>query len=240
MWYIAILLRQFGGEGIFEEILETNINKLKARYPDKFSSELAMNRDLDKERNILESAERTNKDLNYPMYTAITAVSRNNIIGIGPNIPWINRTDLVKFKNTTVGHIVIMGRKTFASMGRGLPNRLCIVITSSDLYDENDFGKDVKFVKSKQEANEIAQEYVHIGLYPSEVFVIGGAQIYDLYNGSYSKILLSIMDLEIPDSDEAVYLPFITSGDYEMTSSVDIAQSVGDDCSFELREYERT
>ena len=53
MWYIAILCREFNLE--MEDVLQTNINKLKARYPDKFTSENALNRDLDKERKILET-----------------------------------------------------------------------------------------------------------------------------------------------------------------------------------------
>lgn len=55
MWYIAILLREFGGEGTFEEILNTNIKKLKLRYPEKFTNEQALNRNLDGERKILEA-----------------------------------------------------------------------------------------------------------------------------------------------------------------------------------------
>lgn len=101
--------------------------------------------------------------------SAIFAVSENNVIGKGNDLPWRMPADLKHFKNTTMGHPVIMGRKSFDSIGRPLPGRHNIVVTR----DRNFRAEGVSVVHSLREAMEIAGADR-----PEEVFIIGGAQIY--------------------------------------------------------------
>lgn len=101
--------------------------------------------------------------------SAIFAVSENNVIGKGNDLPWRMPADLKHFKNTTMGHPVIMGRKSFDSIGRPLPGRHNIVLTR----DRNFRAEGVSVVHSLREAMEIAGADR-----PEEVFIIGGAQIY--------------------------------------------------------------
>lgn len=101
--------------------------------------------------------------------SAIFAVSENNVIGKGNDLPWRMPADLKHFKNTTMGHPVIMGRKNFDSIGRPLPGRHNIVVTR----DRNFRAEGVSVVHSLREAVEIAGADR-----PEEVFIIGGAQIY--------------------------------------------------------------
>lgn len=101
--------------------------------------------------------------------SAIFAVSENNVIGKGNDLPWRMPADLKHFKNTTMGHPVIMGRKSFDSIGRPLPGRHNIVVTR----DRNFRAEGVSVVHSLREAVEIAGADR-----PEEVFIIGGAQIY--------------------------------------------------------------
>ncbi len=99
--------------------------------------------------------------------TLIAAYSRNRAIGRGNALPWRLRGDLAHFKATTLGHPIIMGRKTWESLGRPLPGRSNIVITRDPGYA----GTGAAVVHTLQEAVRAAG--------PAErAFVIGGAQIY--------------------------------------------------------------
>ena len=64
-------------------------------------------------------------------FKAIAAMSLNRVIGAGNRIPWHLPEDFKWFKQTTTGHVIVMGRKTYESIGRPLPNRTTIVVTSS-------------------------------------------------------------------------------------------------------------
>lgn len=96
----------------------------------------------------------------------IVATDRNNGIGIDNTLPWRLPEDLAFFKRTTSGHAIIMGRKTFDSIGRPLPNRRNIVVTRNPDWAH----EGVERAGSLDEAVRLAGD--------AEVFVIGGAQIY--------------------------------------------------------------
>ena len=98
--------------------------------------------------------------------TLIVATERHNGIGINNALPWRLPEDLAFFKRTTTGHPILMGRKTFESIGRPLPNRRNIVITRNPDWQHE--GADT--AGSLQQAADLAGD--------GEVFVIGGAQIY--------------------------------------------------------------
>ncbi len=98
--------------------------------------------------------------------TIVVATDSNRGIGIRNQLPWHLPEDLAFFKRTTSGHPIVMGRKTFESIGRPLPNRRNIVITRNPDWKR----EGAETASSLQEARELAGE--------AEIFVIGGAQIY--------------------------------------------------------------
>lgn len=100
------------------------------------------------------------------MVSVIVAVAENGVIGDKNTLLWHISEDLRNFKRVTSGHPVIMGRKTFDSLGRPLPNRTNVVITRQNLEIEG-----CKVVHSLEEALSLFSP-------EEEVFVIGGAQIY--------------------------------------------------------------
>ena len=104
----------------------------------------------------------------------IVAVSKNNVIGVKNDLPWDIPEDMNFFKEKTRGKILIMGRKTFESVGHPLPKRLNIVITRQKDYSHP--SKDVIIVKSLSDAIERAR--ASTGQYGDEVFIIGGGEIY--------------------------------------------------------------
>lgn len=101
------------------------------------------------------------------MTTIIAAIAENNEIGKDNDLIWHLPEDLKRFKKLTTGHYILMGRNTFESIGKPLPNRTSVIITR----DKNYFKEGCEIAHSLEEAIEISSK-------EDEVFIIGGAQIY--------------------------------------------------------------
>lgn len=131
----------------------------------------------------------------------IVAASENMVIGVGGALPWHLPDDLAYFKEKTTGHPVIMGRKTFESIGRALLGRLNIIITKNPAFVAEDPA--VRIVHSLEEALEAAQ-----AVQPSEAFVIGGGEIYKEAISKADRIYLTLVHTEI---DGDTFFPDISS-----------------------------
>ena len=103
----------------------------------------------------------------------ICAMATNGVIGRNNGLPWHLPEDLRYFKATTLGHAIIMGRKTWESIGRPLPGRTSIVVTGNSAYHADG----AKVVHSVRQAVRVAQSLAEIDG-TSEAFVIGGAALY--------------------------------------------------------------
>ena len=114
---------------------------------------------------------------------AIAAMARNRVIGYKGSIPWHLPEDFKWFKKTTLGGVVVMGRKTFESLGKPLPGRRNVVISSSSQFEGVDNVRDVG------ELNETDYS-------PATVWVIGGAHVYEQMLPRCSDLYLSIVDSE--------------------------------------------
>jgi dihydrofolate reductase len=122
------------------------------------------------------------------MLSIIVAASLNNGIGIANGMPWHLPEDFKFFKNTTWGFPLIMGRKTFESIGKALPGRKNIVITSN-----KDFSADGIFVaNSLEQAIEIAKEEN-----TKEIFIAGGANVYAQALPLVNKVYLTRVNTTI-------------------------------------------
>ena len=103
--------------------------------------------------------------------TLVAAIASNNVIGKENSLPWNIPEDLKRFKQMTSGHTILMGRKTFDSIGRPLPNRQNIVMTK----DKNFEREGIKVINDFDEALELIKKS------NEDVFVIGGSKIYELF-----------------------------------------------------------
>jgi dihydrofolate reductase len=101
------------------------------------------------------------------MITIIAAIAKNNALGKDNDLIWHLPADLKRFKKTTTGHHILMGRNTYESIGKPLPNRTTVIITRNDNY----FKDGCLIASSLEDAIELAKEDEH-------TFIIGGAQIY--------------------------------------------------------------
>lgn len=111
---------------------------------------------------------------------AIVAVSENDVIGQEGDIPWHQPADLARFKALTLGKPIVMGRKTYESIGRPLPGRLNVVVTSGEQPEG------CLAARSFEEALELPQ----VAKAP-EVMVIGGAQLYAAALDRCEELLLT-------------------------------------------------
>ena len=101
------------------------------------------------------------------MITLIAAIATNNALGKNNDLIWHLPADLKRFKKVTSGHHILMGRNTFESIGKPLPNRTTVIITRNKDY----VFEGCVVVNSIEKAIEVAKE-------DAQVFIIGGAQIY--------------------------------------------------------------
>ena len=114
--------------------------------------------------------------------TLIVATDRARGIGIENRLPWRLPEDLVHFKRTTIGHPIIMGRKTFESIGRPLPGRRNIVVSRNPAWQH----EGVECVASVDAAIAVAPA--------TEAFVIGGAQIYAETLARATRLIVTEID----------------------------------------------
>lgn len=121
-----------------------------------------------------------------PRLIAIVALSSNRAIGRDNQLLWHLPNDLQFFKRITLGHTVIMGRKTFESIGKPLPNRRNIVISRQKGYSSNG----IEVAHSLEHAIELCQG-------EEEVFIIGGAEIYRQSLPYVDTIYQTRVDVEI-------------------------------------------
>ena len=105
----------------------------------------------------------------------IVAVSENGVIGKDNKLLWHFPEDLTYFKKRTTGKIMIMGRKTYDSLGKPLPKRFHIVISRRAHDSEHE---SVRFVSSLSEAYTMAEKLISSEVWPDEVMIVGGGEIY--------------------------------------------------------------
>ena len=138
------------------------------------------------------------------MLSIIVAVAENNVIGKDNKLIWHLPEDLKRFKKLTTGHTIIMGRKTFESLGRVLPNRKHVILCNDmemNIEDENvEVLEDISMLKEYIDSEE-------------EHFIIGGATIYKLLMPYASKIYLTLIHEEFNGD---VYFPEIEEKDWKV------------------------
>ena len=137
------------------------------------------------------------------MLSIIVAVSDNNVIGKDNKIIWHLPEDLKRFKELTTGHTIIMGRKTFESLGRVLPNRKHIVITRDTNYNVDN--PNVKIVNNIEDIENYIES-------DEESFVIGGAIIYRQLMDKVDKMYVTRIHEKF---DGDAYFPIINEQEWE-------------------------
>jgi dihydrofolate reductase len=137
----------------------------------------------------------------------LVAASENGVIGKDNQLPWHLPDDLKYFKNLTWGLPILMGRKTFESIGKPLPGRKSIVITRNRDWQHDG----VTVVHTVEEALQKAEGYG-----AKEIFVIGGAEIFNTALPLANRLYLTRIHHHFAGD---VFFPSINEGEWELTSS---------------------
>jgi dihydrofolate reductase len=143
------------------------------------------------------------------MLSIIVAKSINNAIGKDNKLLWKIPDDMKRFKEITTGHTVIMGRKTFESIGKVLPNRLNIILTRDPNYKIDD--PNVKILGGVSDLEEYIND-------ENENFVIGGAQIYSILMPKCQKLYVTQVDKDFVGD---TYFPVIRENEWEVSEKTD-------------------
>ena len=128
------------------------------------------------------------------MISLIAAIGKNNELGKDNSLVWNMPADMQYFRNKTKGHTVIMGRKTFESIGRPMPNRKNIIITRDKDYK----AEGIEVVHSLEEALSRARTTL---AQDEKIFIIGGAEIYRQAMSFADKLYITHIDAEDKDAD---------------------------------------
>ncbi|WP_029076155.1 dihydrofolate reductase [Kaistia adipata] len=155
----------------------------------------------------------------------IAAVAENGVIGRDGDMPWKLSTDLKRFKAITTGKPVVMGRKTFASIGRPLPNRQNIVVSRDDAFAADG----VTVVPDLDAALAAAGS-------AEEVMVVGGGEIYRAFIGRAERLYITHV-AATPDGD--AHFPEIDPAVWDVVASEDVPAGPADSAPSRFVIYSR-
>ena len=161
----------------------------------------------------------------------VVALSNNNVIGVDNDLPWNLKTDLNHFKEYTTNKIIVMGRKTFESIGRPLPNRINYIVSNTikDLDGASIF-------KSTEDALESAKEICYMNENYDEIVIIGGGYLFRDTLSITNKLVLTNVDCDIEGD---VFYPEINLNEWKEIKSENFKKDLDNDYDFVVRIYER-
>lgn len=160
-------------------------------------------------------------------FSIIVAIGNQNQLGLNNKIPWLVKDDLLLFKNITINHSVVFGRKTYESIGHPLPNRNNIVLTKN---------KDIK-INNCIVLNSI-NEVINITDKEKEVFICGGADIYNEILNKYSHLVNKLYISHINYNGNAdIYFPEIDYNNYKIIKEQYFQKSLNNEYDFIFKEY---
>lgn len=151
------------------------------------------------------------------MLVLIAASNKYGLIGKDNHLPWHHKEDLAHFKKTTMGHKLVMGRKTYEGLGKSLPGRKLYIVSRS-AQDENTIRDFEAFLKREQDSEEL-------------FFIAGGAEIYRQALPYAKGIILSLIPNDMKEG--TVYFPDFSLKEFNIDKRTDYAD-------FEVIEYRRT
>jgi dihydrofolate reductase len=158
----------------------------------------------------------------------IVAVAENGVIGRGNDLPWHLSADLKRFKRLTMGHHLLLGRKTFESIGRPLPGRKMVVISRG----RPDLPAGVTLADSLHQAIEIAESNGE-----KEAFVAGGAEIYKLALPQADRVYLTRV---CSSFDGDVTFPEFQEADWKLVSREDHEGDAVNPIAYSFLVYDRS
>jgi len=157
----------------------------------------------------------------------IVAKSENNVIGKNNELPWHLKDDLQNFKKLTMGHHILMGRKTFESIGKVLPGRMSLVISSEPRANSENvfwFSSIFRAIKQAERNGE------------TELFIIGGEKIYKYALSLIDRIYLTEVKATVEGN---VFFPALSLKNWKKVSEVNGEKNDSNDYNFSMQVLDR-
>ena len=161
------------------------------------------------------------------MLSIIAAISDNNVIGKDNQLIWNLPADMKRFKGLTTGHTIIMGRKTFESLGKVLPNRKHIVLTRDESYHVDD--ENVEIINDIEDLEQYIQS-------EEECFVIGGAIIYRQLMPKVEKMYITRIHEKFEGD---AYFPVINESEWKIVEKIQGIKDEKNPYDYEFITYEK-
>lgn len=161
----------------------------------------------------------------------VVAMSNNQVIGVNNDLPWNLKDDLAHFKRYTTGKTIVMGRKTFESIGRALPNRVNYVISSTLSEIEG-----VSIFKTLDDAMEAAKAHNIENNISNEIAIIGGGYLFRDSINTFNKLVLTKVDCSIEGD---VFYPDIDFSNWELVSSESFLKNEDNQYNFSIETYRK-
>tara|TARA_B100000497_G_scaffold80728_1_gene90059 strand:- start:579 stop:1085 length:507 start_codon:yes stop_codon:yes gene_type:complete len=159
----------------------------------------------------------------------LVAVSNNLVIGVDNDLPWNLRADLAHFKKYTLNKIIIMGRKTFESIGKPLPNRINYVVSKT----LNEIPGACVFNNLDEAISKAEKENIQLNI-DNEIIIIGGGYIFEETIESINKLIITRVDCDI---DGDIYYPEIDFTNWALTKTKSYKKDSENDYDFKIEEY---
>lgn len=160
----------------------------------------------------------------------IVAHGKKREIGIGNRLPWKLSGDLKLFKKNTLGKPVVMGRKTFDSIGKALPNRINIVITRNLEFRSSE---DILVFNDSQSVMDWARENE-----VEELMIIGGSALFESFYSYADRLYLTLVDQQFPNAD--VFFPEYDMSDWSLKESFFHPQDEKNECAWTFNLLEKS
>ena len=159
------------------------------------------------------------------MVSIIAAIASNGVIGRAGGLPWHMPTDLKRFKRLTIGHHLLVGRKTWDEVGKPLPGRIMVVIT-----------RDRRFRIDGAIVTHSLEDALHVARDDDEVFIAGGGEIYRQALPLARRMYLTLIHAEVDGDTE---FPDFDEGDWRMVEREDHHADEKNEYPFSFVVYER-
>ena len=164
-----------------------------------------------------------------PTISHLVAVSNNSVIGVDNHLPWTLKADLKHLSAYTQKKAVIMGKNTFAAIGRALPNRKNIVISSKMKSLE-----DVQVVSSLKDALNFAESWNIQTNLKNEIVILGGGEVFNKTTKIVNKLVITRVDCDIMGD---VFYPKIDLSEWEMIDSLVYQSNSENEYEFAIETY---
>ena len=157
----------------------------------------------------------------------IVAKSENNVIGRNNELPWHLKDDLQNFKKLTMGHHILMGRKTFESIGKVLPGRMSLVISNEPRANSENvfwFNSIFRAIKQAERNGE------------TELFIIGGEKIYKYALSLIDRIYLTEVEATVEGN---AFFPQLSLKNWKKVSEVNVEKNASNDYDYSVQVLDR-